>query len=134
MKRIVALLVAAALVPSIASAEGRYGGSMASALSTLVVVASPVIVLTSPIIIVNHIVQDSTKRDRVQVQVTTDKGKAETIELPKKVVADAKLTAGDKLTVEQAKSGAVLSKNDQAIAFLVTPENAKLSRSHELAR
>ena len=49
-------------------------------------------------------------------------------------VAKANLQPGDKLTVKPAKSGAVLAKNDTPIAFLVTPENAKLSHSHELAR
>lgn len=134
MKRIVALLAALTLAPAIALASSVVTPSELSALGGLSVVASPLIVLSSPVLLISSVVESSSKTNTARVEVTTDKGAKETISLPKECVDKAKLKAGDKLTVKPTKAGALLSKNDVPLVYMVTPENAKLSRSHELAR
>lgn len=132
-QRLIALLTAIALAPAVASASPLQASELSAAAGLSVAIGS-LIIVTSPVLIVGEVLRASTKGDKVKVQVTNEAGKADSIELPKAVADQAKLSPGDKLAVKQAKAGAVLSKNDQPIAFLVTPENAKLSRSHELAR
>lgn len=134
MKRFAALLIAASLLPAVSHADSVVKASEASAVGGLSVMIGSVVVIASPFIIVGEVLDASARGNRVAVRVKTDKGAQETIELPKEAVAKADLQPGDKLTVKPAKSGAVLAKNDTPIAFMVTPENAKLSHSHELAR
>jgi hypothetical protein len=138
MKRLAAILVVSvsvsALLPGLSHADSVIKASEASALGGLSVLVGSAVVIASPFIIVGEVLDASTTGNRVAVRVKTDAGKQETIELPKEAVAKADLRPGDKLTVKPAKSGAVLAKNDTPIAFMVTPENAKLSHSHELAR
>lgn len=134
MKRLIALLAAVALAPGMAAAGSTLVPSQMSVLGGMSVVGGSLLVVASPFLLVSNVLVASTKAGQVQVEVTTEKGIKETISLPKETVAKAELKAGDRLTVKPSKAGAVLSKNDVPIAYLVTPENAKLSRSHELAR
>jgi hypothetical protein len=135
MKQFAAMLLTLALVPALSHAETT--GAKASEYSLLgglsVLVASSVII-ESPFLVVGKVLDSSSKNNQVDVRVETDQGKAETLALSKDAAAKANLQAGDKLTVKPAKSGAILAKNGTPIAFMVTPENAKLSHSHELAR
>jgi hypothetical protein len=134
MKRLAAMLVVSALMSGACHAQSATRTSEVSALSGLSVMFASAAVIVSPFLIVGEVLDTSTTGNRVAVRVKTDAGKQETIELPKEAVAKANLQPGDKLTVKPAQSGAVLAKNDTPIAFMVTPENAKLSHSHELAR
>ncbi|NMM04660.1 AbrB/MazE/SpoVT family DNA-binding domain-containing protein [Polaromonas sp.] len=134
MKKIAAVLLSVFLLaPTIASADSVIKASELSALGGLSLVAAPLYMLSGAAVLVTGVVTTVVDASKVNVLVTTEKGK-ETITLPKSVVDKANLKAGDQLTVKPSKSGALLSKNETPLAFLVTPENAKLSRSHELAK
>jgi hypothetical protein len=132
--------VTASLLVALAStgALAHAGGSTLSEISTLgaaSVVTGSVILVASPFIVISKAVTGSAaNRTHVDLQVTNDKGHTETIKLPKETVAKAGLKEGDKLKVTPNKTGALLSKGDQPVAYLVTPENAQLTRSRELAR
>jgi hypothetical protein len=134
MNRIAALLSVLMLAPAIASAGSTIGASELSVLGGVSMVAGPLLVLASPVLLVSNVLEASANAGKIKVEVTTDKGAKETIELPRAVVEKANLKAGDKLSVKPARSGALLSKNGTPLAYMVTPENAKLSRSHALAR
>lgn len=136
MKRFVAVtLLACSLAPALSHAQhSTANASQFSAMGGLSMLVGSAVVIASPFIIVGEVLDASTTGKRVTVRVKTDQGKQDTLELPKEAVAKANLQPGDKLTVKPAQAGAVLAKNDTPIAFLVTPENAKLSHSHELAR
>jgi hypothetical protein len=134
MKKLAAVLLSVFLLaPTLASADSVIKASELSALGGLSVVAAPLYMLSGAAVLVTGVVTTVVDASKVNVLVTTEKGK-ETISLPKSVVDKANLKAGDQLTVKPTKSGALLSKNETPLAFLVTPENAKLSRSHELAK
>ena len=134
MKKIAAVLLSVFLLaPPLASADSVIKASELSALGGLSIVAAPLYMLSGAAVLVTGVVTTVVDASKVNVLVTTEKGK-ETISLPKTVVDKANLKAGDQLTVKPTKSGALLSKNETPLAFLVTPENAKLSRSHELAK
>ena len=134
MKKIAAVLLSVFLLaPTIASADSVIKASELSALGGLSLVAAPLYMLSGAAVLVTGVVTTVVDASKVNVLVTTEKGK-ETITLPKSVVDKANLKAGDQLTVKPSKSGALLSKNETPLAFMVTPENAKLSRSHELAK
>lgn len=134
MKKLAAILLSGFLiVPVIASADSVIKASELSALGGLSIVAAPLYMLSGAAVLVSGVVTTVVDASKVNVQVTTEKGK-ETLTLPKSVVDKANLKAGDQLTVKPTKSGALLSKNETPLAFLVTPENAKLSKSHELAK
>jgi hypothetical protein len=134
MKKLAAVLLSVFLLaPTLASADSVIKASELSALGGLSVVAAPLYMLSGAAVLVTSVVTTVVDASKVNVLVTTEKGK-ETITLPKSVVDKANLKAGDQLTVKPTKSGALLSKNETPLAFLVTPENAKLSRSHELAK
>ena len=134
MKKIAAVLLSVFLLaPTIASADSVIKASELSALGGLSLVAAPLYMLSGAAVLVSGVVTTVVDASKVNVLVTTEKGK-ETITLPKSVVDKANLKAGDQLMVKPSKSGALLSKNETPLAFLVTPENAKLSRSHELAK
>lgn len=132
MKRFAMTIIALALLPGLSHAE-LVSPSEVSALGGLSVVVGSAVVIASPFIVVGEVLDASSSGNNVRVQVKTEQGKAETVELPKAAVAKANLQPGDKLTVKPVKSGAILAKNETPIAFLVTPENAKLSHSHALA-
>lgn len=135
MKSFAAIVLSLALAPSLSHAgSSNPNASELSAAGGLSVLLGSALVIASPFIIVGEVVDASSKGDRVALRVKTDQGKTDTLELPKDVVAKAQVRPGDKLTVTPSKAGAVLAKNDTPIAFLVTPENAKLSHSRELAR
>lgn len=134
MKKIAAVLLSVFLLaPTIAPADSVIKASELSALGGLSLVAAPLYMLSGAAVLVTGVVTTVVDASKVNVLVTTEKGK-ETITLPKSVVDKANLKAGDQLTVKPSKSGALLSKNETPLAFMVTPENAKLSRSHELAK
>jgi hypothetical protein len=134
MKRIAASFLCFALASGLAQAEHSLNASELSLVGGLSVVAGSAVVIASPFILVGEVLDTSTTGNRVKVRVTSDQGRQDTIELPKDAVAKAHLQRGDRLTVKPSASGAVLAKNDIPIAFMVPPENAKLSHSHELAR
>lgn len=138
MKRVIAMLAAVAiLAPGMASADSRVGStspSEMSALGGLSMVYGSLLVVSSPFLVVSNVVEASEKAGKVTVEVTTENGTKETIALPRETVVKANLVAGDKLTVKPSKAGGLVSKNGVPIAYVVTPENAKLTRSHELAR
>lgn len=138
MKRFISMLAAVAiLTPGLALADGHYGStspSEMSALGGLSMVYGSLLVVSSPFLVVSNVVEASGKSGKVSVEVTTETGAKETIALPRETVVKAQLAAGDKLTVKPSKAGGLVSKNGVPIAYVVTPENAKLTRSHELAR
>lgn len=135
MKHTLAMLaLSACLAPGLASAGlSRINPSEMSVLGGLYVVTGSLFVITSPLLVVSKVVDASSKAGHVIVEVTTEKGKIEKLELPRETVVKANLTAGDKLAVGTTKAGGLLSKNGVPIAYVVTPENAKLTRSLELA-
>jgi carbamoylphosphate synthase large subunit len=93
------------------------------------------LLIASPFIVINNVVAGSTKDGRhVELHVSNDKGEKETIEVPKEVCDRAGLKPGDTLSVTPNATGALLSKADQPVAYLVTPDNARLTRNHALAR
>lgn len=134
MKRTALIFSACLVLPVLAFAQNNRGLSEHSLLGSMYVAAVPLSVLVVSSVVVSNILNDSVDPNKVRVEVGTDKGGKETISLPKSIVDKAKLKEGDQLTVKPTRSGAMLSKNETPIAYLVTPENAKLSRSHELAR
>lgn len=141
VKHLALLLSAFLLAPTIASADSVTQASQLSAIGGLSLVAAPVVLLSVPVVLVSGVLEASAaasnasaEASKVRVEVTLDKGGKETIYLPKTIVDKADLKAGDRLTVKPTRSGALLSKNEMPLAYLVAPENTKLSRSHELAR
>jgi bifunctional DNA-binding transcriptional regulator/antitoxin component of YhaV-PrlF toxin-antitoxin module len=134
MKRLTAIIVAAAMLPAIASAGSVTKASEMSAVGGLSVIVGSAAIVAAPVVLVSGIVKSAADASgKVRIEVTTDNGTKETILIPKETVDKAKLQPGDKLTVKPVKSGAILAKNDTPIAYVTSPENAKLSRSHELA-
>jgi hypothetical protein len=134
MKKLSAATLSLALLCSAAHARSPSEGSELSVIGTVSVIGGSMMIVASPFIIVGNILEAAGNSQRVNVNVTTDKGRTETIQLPKEVVAQSKIRQGDKLSVTPKASGALLSKNDKPVVFLVTPENATLTRSHELAK
>jgi hypothetical protein len=139
MKHIAALLALLALTPALASADSVQGQSEHSVLmgvavvvaSSMIVVVPSVVVLDVTGLVANSIAQ---KSRQVNVTVASDKGLKEKIAIPAEAAAKCQLKAGDKLTVKQTPTGALLSKGDTPLVYMVTKENARLSRSNELAR
>lgn len=134
MKKLSVAILSLTMLCSIVHARGPSEGSELSAIGAVSVIGGSMLIVASPFIIVGNILDAAGNSHRVNVNVTTDKGRAETIQLPKEVVAKSGIQQGDKLTVTPKPSGALLSKNDKPVVFLVTPENATLTRSHELAK
>lgn len=132
--KILPALILALTMATPAFADSVTKASQASVLGGLSVVAGSFLVISSPFIVVGGIVNDSAAPGHARVSVTTADGTKEAVSLPQATVAKAKLAEGDKLTLKATKTGAILSKNETPLAYLVTPENAKLSHSHELAR
>lgn len=110
----------------------RLNASEFSVLGSAFVIAGSMMIVGSPFILVTSVAESSS--DRVEVTVNNDKGEHDKMLLSKEVVMKAKLQPGDTLTVTPTKTGAVLSKNDQPVMFMLKPENTKLTRSHELAQ
>jgi hypothetical protein len=133
MKRLAATFFSLALASGLAQAGHAPNASELSTSGSLTVVIGSAIVIAAPFVLVGEVLDASSAANHVTVHVRTGQGQQETIELPKEAVAKAKLQTGDRLTVKPSASGAVLAKNDTPIAFMVQPENAKLSHSHELA-
>lgn len=134
MKRIIALLTALALVPVISTASPFSNPSEMSVYGGISMVGGSLLVLTSPFLIISNVADNSEKGGKVKVEVTNPDGAKDHISLPAETVAKANLKAGDRLTMKPTKAGGILSKNDVPVAYVVTPENSNLSRSHELAK
>lgn len=134
MKNIIALLTALALAPAISTASPFSNPSEMSVYGGISMVGGSLLVLTSPFLIISNVAENSEKGGKVKVEVTNPDGAKDHIALPAETVAKANLKAGDRLTMKPTKAGGILSKNDVPVAYVVTPENANLSRSHELAK
>lgn len=137
MKNVVLVLALfASLTTSVHAADGsttRMNPSEYSLMGGVSVVAGSFMIVTSPFVLVSSIV-DSIDRTHVEVHVHNNKGEKEKMLLSREVVVKADLQPGDTLAITPAKSGAVLSKNDKPVVFMVNPENTNLTRSHELAK
>jgi bifunctional DNA-binding transcriptional regulator/antitoxin component of YhaV-PrlF toxin-antitoxin module len=110
------------------------GLSELSAIGTVSVIGGSLLVVASPFILVGEIVTNASDKRSVDIRVTTDKGQTETIQIPKETCDKVGIKQGDKLKVTPNATGALISKGEKPVVYLVTPENAKLSRNHELAR
>jgi bifunctional DNA-binding transcriptional regulator/antitoxin component of YhaV-PrlF toxin-antitoxin module len=114
-----------------------YAGNLSelSTLGTVSVIGGSMVLVASPFIIVGEILTGSSTDGRnVEMRVTTDKGQTETIKLPKETCDKVGIKQGDRLQITPNAAGALISKENQPVAYLVTPDNANLSRNHELAR
>lgn len=138
MKKTALILVLLATICSTANAgewsTARMNPSEYSLLGGVSVVAGTLLIVTSPFILVSSIVESSTNKTRVDVYVKNDKDQEDKISLSKETVLKADLHPGDRLSITPAKTGAILSKNNQPVLFMVKPENTHLTRSHELAQ
>lgn len=135
-KTVIAFALFASFTTAVHATEGsttRMNPSEYSIMGGVSVVAGSFMIVTSPFVLVSSIV-DSVDRTRVEVHVRNDKGEHEKMLLSREVVVKANLQPGDTLAITPAKSGAVLSKNDKPVVFMVNPENTNLTRSHELAK
>lgn len=131
--KIAAATLAASL--SCGAVHAEIGGSNLSTLAGLSVIGGSMLMIASPFIVIDRAVTASTVNgNQMELHVCNDKGQKETIYVPKEVCDRADLKPGDKLTVTPNSTGALLSKEDKPVAYLVTPENARLTRNHALAR
>lgn len=105
--------------------------AMASAVGS--VTFGSALVLSSPILIVSSLVEESEK-NKMQVKVKDKEGKEATLSLPKEACEKANLKAGDNLTSKPTKTGVLLVKEKTPVIFIVTPQNAGLSKNEELRR
>ena len=135
MKKTIAILTLMIMFfPAVSHAQQGMGSSSidaslhltASVGASAMMIASPVLVLTSA--------TASVAANAIILEVTTDKGKTETIVVPAEVAEKANLQPGDTLATEPSETGALLTKNGEPVVYLVNPENASLSRSRELVK
>lgn len=130
-------LAALALTVSLGAnaAHAEVGGSKLSTLAGLSVIGGSMLLIASPFIVIDRAVTASTVNgNHMELHVSNDQGVKETIHVPKDVCDRANLQPGDKLTVTPNATGALLSKEDKPVAYLVNPDNARLTRNHALAR
>jgi hypothetical protein len=139
-KNSIASAVTSALVFATMSTLGTMpayatGLSELSAVGSVSVIGGSMMLIASPFIIVGEIVTgSSTDGKNVEMRVTNNKGQTETIKVPKETCDRVGIRQGDRLTVTPNATGALISKDSQPVAYLVTPDHANLSRNHELAR
>lgn len=115
------------------SANAR-GLSELSAIGSVSVIGGSMLVVASPFLLIGEVVTNASNSSNIDIRVTTDKGQTETIQIPKDAYEKVGIKQGDKLKVTPNATGALVSKDDKPVLYLVTPEHAKLSRNHELAR
>ncbi|MDO8414812.1 MAG: STM0539 family protein [Agitococcus sp.] len=133
MNRIAIFLTSLSLFSSAAIADSVTRASQASALGGLSMVTGSLGVMASPIILVSDVLDTVVKSSTMRVEVTTATGAKEIIVLPRGIVEKTQLKKEDELAMQPAKSGALLTKNGVPLAYVVTPANANLTRSYELA-
>jgi hypothetical protein len=138
MKPIAVVLAIATLMPALASADSAKGASDLSLEATASVVVVSALLILLPFATVSEVKKavsgSAAKVQQVDVTVTNEKGARENVAVPADAAARAQLKAGDRLTIRKTAAGALLSKGDTPLVYMVTKEDARLSGSHELVR
>lgn len=133
-------LLLSALLPSLSHAERYLGPSVAHSTSAISLGSSMLVsgLILSPIMLPADLILDSVEKNKQEQAATltaqAEDGQKVELRVPEKVVDDAKLKAGDKLTLEKAPegTGALLKKDGKAISHMLYENDAGLSQNKML--
>ncbi len=137
MKRILIITMLVALTPfSVAQGQNNFSNTNPSEVSLiggLIAVSVSVIIIEAPFLIISSISRSQNDPGKVNVVAKAGNGEATTLLLTSDLVSKTNLRQGDQLTVKRTKTGAILSKQNTPVAYLVSSANSTLSHSNELS-
>lgn len=135
MKRTIISLIVSLSITHTAMADSILRASEASPVSTTIVLVNAALVVGAVQLVVLSTSLSRANPGKVNVKVKNPtNGTEETLMVNQGAADIAQVKKGDSLTVKATNTGALIFKNDMALAYVISPSKGELMLSDEITR